>query len=93
MSKRKISVEVYQCDNIGEDGERCTLEGERLAIKECVMCNKDLCSRHYQVLSVTKSGNTVLTYFFCSEHSEEFLETLVKTFGDTRPVAYAGMAK
>lgn len=93
MSKRKISVEIYQCDDIGENGERCTLEGERLAIKECVMCKKDLCSRHYQVLSVTKSGNTVLTYFFCSEHSEEFLDTLVKTFGDTRPVAYAGMAK
>jgi len=93
MSKRKISIEIYQCDDIGENRERCTLEGERLAIKECVMCKKDLCSRHYQVLSVTKSGNTVLTYFFCSEHSEEFLDTLVKTFGDTRPVAYAGMAK
>lgn len=40
MSKRKISTEIYQCDNIGENGERYTLEGERLAIRECVMCKK-----------------------------------------------------
>ena len=93
MSKKEITVEIYQCDELEKDGEPCTLEGERQAIKECVMCKKDLCSRHYNVLSVTRSGSIILTYFFCSKHSDEFINTLVKTFGDTRPVPYAGMAK
>ena len=93
MSKKEVTVEIYQCDDLETDGSRCEIEGERQAIKECALCKKDLCSRHYNVLSVTKSGSIVLTYFFCSEHAEEFIDTLKKTFGDTGPIAYAGMAK
>lgn len=93
MSKKQITIDIFQCDHKDGNGERCNIEGERQAIKGCVMCIKDLCSRHYHVLSVTRSGSIVLTYFFCSEHSDEFIETLVKTFGDTRPIPYAGMAK
>ena len=93
MSKKEVTIEIYQCDDTEADGNRCEIEGERQAIKECALCKKDLCSRHYNVLSVTKSGSIVLTYFFCSEHAEEFINTLKKSFGDTGPIAYAGMAK
>ena len=93
MSKKEVTVEIYQCDDLEADGSRCEIEGERQAIKECALCKKDLCSRHYNVLSVTKSGSIVLTYFFCSVHAEEFIDTLKKSFGDTGPIAYAGMAK
>lgn len=93
MSRKQVTIDIYQCDFVDERGSPCTIEGERQAIKQCAMCKKDLCSRHYQVLSVTKSGGTLLTYFFCPEHAEEFVQTLIKTFGDSRPVPYAGMAK
>ncbi len=93
MSKKQITVDIFQCDYEDEENGRCTIEGERQAIKQCAMCKMDLCSRHYQMLSVTKSGGTILSYFFCPEHSEEFVDTLIKTFGDSRPVPYAGMAK
>ena len=93
MSKKEVTVEIFQCDDNESDGTRCTIEGERMAIKGCAMCSKDLCSRHYHVLNVTKSGSIALTYFFCSEHADEFIDTLKKTFGDTGPIAYAGMAK
>jgi len=68
------------------------------AIKECSVCKKDLCSRHYETFSLSRlsssnSAGTSLTYFFCWEHAEEFIDTLVKTLGDTRPVPYGGMAK
>lgn len=93
MSKREVTIEIYKCDHKNDSGESCTVEGERQSIKVCAMCNKDLCSRHYQVLTVTRGGSNVLSYFFCPDHADEFVETLVKTFGDTRPVPYAGMAK
>lgn len=95
MSKKQVTIDIYECDQLDEDGVRCTIEGERQAIKQCALCKKDLCNRHYEALSVTRTGGggTLLTYFFCSEHSEEFLVTLIKTFGDTRPIPYAGMAK
>lgn len=94
MAKKTVSIEVFECDHVDENGARCANEGPRQAIKECALCRKDLCSRHYETLSVTRmGGTTALTYFFCSEHADEFLNTLVKTFGDTRPIPYAGMAK
>lgn len=94
MSKKTITIEVYQCDHVDENGIRCTNEGERQAIKQCAMCKKDLCSRHYEFWQVTSApGRTSLSYHFCPEHAEEFIKTLVNTLGDTRPVAYAGMAK
>lgn len=94
MSKKTVTIEVFECDYVDENGVRCTNEGQRQAIKECAMCKKDLCSRHYEMISISSTGGrTSLTYFFCPEHAEEFINTLIKTFGDTRPVAYAGMAK
>ncbi|GBD39408.1 MAG: hypothetical protein KatS3mg078_1945 [Deltaproteobacteria bacterium] len=94
MSKKTVTIEVFECDYVDENGVRCTNEGQRQAIKECAMCKKDLCSRHYEMISISSiGGRTSLTYFFCPEHAEEFINTLIKTFGDTRPVAYAGMAK
>jgi len=94
MSKKTITVDIFQCDDVEGNGSRCTNQGERQAIKECSMCKKDLCSRHYQMLSINKMGGvTALSYFFCAEHAEEFINTLIKTFGDTGPIPYAGMAK
>lgn len=93
LSKKQITVDIYQCDHIDEESSRCDIEGERQSIKQCAMCKMDLCSRHYQMLSVTRSGSTLLSYFFCPKHAEEFIDTLVKTFGDSRPISYAGMAK
>ena len=93
LSKKEVTVEIFQCDVIEADGSQCPIEGERMAIKQCALCSKDLCSRHYYVLNVTKSSSIALTYFFCSDHTDEFINTLKKTFGDTGPIAGAGMAK
>ncbi len=94
MSKKTITVEIYQCDYVDENGERCTMQGERQAIKSCAMCKKDLCSRHYEFWEIKSNpGRPSLSYHFCPEHAREFIETLVKTLGDSRPIASAGMAK
>lgn len=94
MSKKTITVDVFQCDYVDENGERCSTQGERQQIRECVMCKKDLCNRHYELWNVgSQPGRVSLTYIFCHEHAEEFIDTMVKTLGDTRPVAYYGMAK
>jgi len=94
MSTKTITVEMYQCDYVHPDGTRCESEGERQGIKRCALCNKDLCSRHYEQVSVSsRGGRETLIYHFCEEHTHEFMDTLINTFGDTRPVAYAGMAK
>ncbi|MGH7885837.1 MAG: hypothetical protein ACRENO_09100 [Thermodesulfobacteriota bacterium] len=93
MSKREVKINLYQCDHADESGTRCDLEGERQAIKQCALCKTDLCSRHYEYLSVTRHGGVYLSYFFCPKHSDEFMDTLIKTFGDTRPIITGGMAK
>lgn len=94
MAKKTIQIDIFICDHVDEEGNECENEGERNAIKQCAMCQKDLCSRHYEYLSVTSKTNRVsLSYYFCFDHAEEFMNTLIDTFGDTRPVAYAGMAK
>lgn len=94
MSKRTVEIDLFQCDNIDDkNGERCTSEGERQQIRQCALCNMDLCSRHYQTLSVSSNNVRYLTYFFCKDHSKEFIETLIKTFGDVSPIESGGMAK
>ena len=93
MSKKTVTLEIFQCDHMDDSSNQCNIEGERQAIKQCALCQKDLCSRHYEMLTVNRHGGTILSYFFCSEHADEFIETLVKTFGDTKPIPYAGMAK
>ena len=94
MSKKTITVEMYQCDHVLEDGTRCESEGERQGIKSCALCQKDLCGRHYEQITVSShGGRDTLTYHFCDDHTQEFMDTLINTFGDTRPVSYGGMAK
>ena len=94
MSKKTITVERYQCDYVYDDGTRGDGEGERQGIKACALCKKDLCSRHYeQIVVSSRGGRDTLTYHFCEDHTQEFMDTLINTFGDTRPVAYGGMAK
>ncbi len=93
MSKRTVKVDMYHCDYTEKSGKRCDLEGEKQQMRQCAMCSKDLCSRHYQSLSVSNNNVRHLTYFFCEEHSEEFINTLIKTFGDTTLVEGGGMAK
>jgi len=91
MSKREIKVEVLQCDQKDNDGERCKNEGVREAIKECGICHKDICITHYELTTVTIQGTRDhFTYYFCSLHTDEFMETLVEKFGDTKPVPRAG---
>ena len=94
MSKKTITIEMYQCDHVLEDGTRCENEGERQGIKSCALCQKDLCGRHYEQITVSsRGGRDTLTYHFCDDHTQEFMDTLINTFGDTRPVSYGGMAK
>ncbi len=98
MAKGTVTVEVVYCDQVDEKGVSCTSEGSKQAIKECAVCKKDLCSRHYETFNLSKlsgpsGGGVSLTYFFCWEHAEEFINTVIKTLGDVRPVPYGGMAK
>lgn len=93
MSKREVTIELFRCDHVDDSGNRCELEGERQSIKQCALCKTDLCSRHYEYLSVTKHGGTILSYFFCKKHADEFIDTLINSFGDSRPITTGGMAK
>ncbi len=49
MSSKTISVEIFQCDHVHDDGERCKSEGERMSIKSCALCQKDIkdAPKHY----------------------------------------------
>ena len=68
MSKREIKVEVLQCDYEDNDGERCKNEGDREAIKECGVCNRDICITHYELTTVTIQGTRDhFTYYSCGE--------------------------
>ena len=93
MSKTTIIVEIFQCDHTDESGEQCIIRGERNSIKECAKCGMDLCSRHYQFLTVTRHGGNILSYHFCYKHAGEFIDKLIKFYGDTRPMAQGGMGK
>ncbi len=97
MAKKIVEVEVFLCDHVDDKGA-CNGEGSRQAIKECAVCSKDLCSKHYQTFTISSlsspSGAGVsLTYFLCWQHAEEFVSTVIQTLGDARPVPYGGMAK
>ena len=94
MSKRTVEIDLFQCDHMdSKTGERCSSEGERQQIRQCTLCNMDLCSRHYQSVSVSSNNVRYLTYFFCADHSTEFIDTIIRTFGDTSPIESGGMAK
>ncbi len=91
MSKREIQREVFQCDHVDEEGSRCVNEGDEQVIKACGVCHRDLCITHYELTTVTVQGTRDhFTYYFCPNHNDQFMETLVEKFGDTRPVAQTG---
>jgi hypothetical protein len=91
MSTKLIKRELFQCDYVGENGERCDKEGNRDAIKTCCICGKDLCITHYELTTVTVQGTRDhFTYYFCVHHTDEFLDTLARKYGDTRPVPQTG---
>ncbi len=91
MSIKTVSREVYQCDYVDEDGERCEREGDKEAIKTCSICGKDFCTGHYELTTVTIQGTRDrFTYYFCENHVDEFMENLINKFGDTRPVPQTG---
>ncbi len=86
-----IERELFQCDHNDEDGERCTREGSRDVIQTCGLCGKDLCAGHYEITTVTLQGTRDhFTYYFCTNHTDEFIESLVEKFGDTRPLPQTG---
>jgi len=93
LSVKTIEVEIYQCDHLSPSGERCELSGERNSIKQCIKCGMDICSRHYQLITVNRSGSILLSYYFCFDHAEEFVAGHIKEFGDSRPTAAGGMGK
>lgn len=93
MSVKTIEVEIYRCDHASGSGERCEVEGERHAIRQCAKCGMDVCSRHYQLITVNRSGGILLSYYFCFPHAEEFVAGIVEDLGDTRPSASGGMGK
>ncbi|MEX0998838.1 MAG: hypothetical protein WD000_02600 [Thermodesulfobacteriota bacterium] len=91
MSKREIELEIFQCDYEDENGESCPRQGDTQAIKACSICHKDLCITHYELTTVTIQGTRDhFTYYFCPHHNDEFLDTLVDKFGDTRPIPQKG---
>lgn len=91
MSKTEIKREVYQCDHSEHNGDQCSVEGDREAIKACGVCNRDLCITHYELTTVTIQGTRDhFTYYFCPNHNDEFMDTLVKKFGDTKPIPQTG---
>ncbi len=93
MSVKTIEVEIYQCDHENPKGDQCELQGERTQIKQCIKCGIDICSRHYQLITVNRSGSTLLSYYFCFSHAEQFIKSLITELGDSRPSAAGGMGK
>ena len=91
MSKTEIEIELFVCDHVGEDGEKCESSGDREAIKECGVCGNDICITHYDLSTVTISGTREhFTYYFCEEHTDEFRQILIDKFGDTSPLPQEG---
>jgi len=91
MSKRDVEIELIQCDHVDAQGTRCTGDGDAEAIKTCGVCGKDLCITHYELTTVTIQGTRDhFTYYFCEIHTDEFMQTLVDKFGDTRPIPQTG---
>ncbi|MEQ9619739.1 MAG: hypothetical protein RIG61_11270 [Deltaproteobacteria bacterium] len=103
MSKKEIQLEVFQCDHEAEDGERCANEGDRDSVKSCHVCHKDLCKAHYHITTVVflRAGGQFTTgllqgtrlrflYYFCSHHSDEFMNTVIEKFGEGEYVPNIG---
>lgn len=103
MSKREIELEVFQCDQKNENGERCTNEGDRDALKICHVCHQDLCSEHCEITTVVllKVGDQFSTgllqgsrlrfiYYFCERHLEEFRSTVIQRYGEGETIPNIG---
>ena len=103
MSKKEIQLEVFQCDHEAEDGKRCESEGNRDDVKSCHVCHKDLCKTHCHITTVVflRAGGQItgnllqgtrlrFLYYFCSHHSDEFLNSVVEKFGEAESVPNIG---
>jgi hypothetical protein len=103
MSKREIELEVYQCDHEGENGERCTNEGNRDALQSCHVCHQDLCKEHCEITTVVFIGdgdlisNNLLRgsrlrflYYFCDRHYQEFRNTVTDRYGEGEVIPNIG---
>lgn len=103
MSTNKIQLEVFQCDHTDEDGTRCKSEGNRDDVKNCHVCHKDLCKTHCHITTVVFlqaggqiTGNLLqgtrlrFLYYFCDQHSDEFMDTVVDKFGEGEVVPNIG---
>lgn len=103
MSKKEIELEVFQCDQEAEDGKRCTNEGDRESVKSCHVCHNDLCRTHCHITTVVflRAGGQFtrgllqgrrlrFLYYFCSHHSDEFMNTVTEKFGEGEYVPNIG---
>ncbi len=99
MSKREISVELFQCDYKDENGLRCANDGNREAIRICCVCGKDVCKMHSDLSTITVRGlkaphfNNMpvvgqyrYVYSFCVDHVDELKKILTDRFGDSYEV-------
>ena len=94
MSVKTIDVEIYQSDQVSTlGGEQCKSSGERNQIRQCVRCGMDICSRHYQMITVNRSGSTLFPCYLCFDHAEKFISSHLEDLRDTRPTGAGGMGK
>lgn len=94
MSKKTIEIELIQCDHVDENVERCANDGTGDVIKSCHICHMDLCKTHCQITTVVflQAGGNVSSlfhghrlrflYYFCSEHSDLFKDTVIERYGE-----------
>jgi len=95
LSKKTIELEIFQCDHVSDNSERCTNENDKDAIKRCHICHMDLCKTHCQIITVVflRAGGNVsdhllqgtrlrFLYYFCKEHSDLFQDTVIKRYGE-----------
>ena len=85
---------MVQCDHVDDNGARCANDGTKDVIKNCHICHMDLCKTHCQITTVvflTAGGDVSalfhghrlrFLYYFCSEHSNLFKDTVVERYGE-----------
>ena len=85
---------MLQCDHVDENSECCTNDGTEDVIKNCHICHMDLCKSHCQITTVVflQAGGSSerlfhghrlrFLYYFCSEHSDLFKDTVVERYGE-----------
>ncbi len=91
MGKKTIEIEVVQCDYVNENGERCSLEGDKDKMRSCNVCGIDVCDKHSGMTYVTsrvisdsmlRAGQHRYGYCFCVEHIDDLMSFVVEQLGD-----------